>query len=135
MDLITMTRDLAKEIQKDERYIALRLATQSNDEDEKLQDMIGQFNLKRVALSQEMQNPEKDQQKIDQMNTEVKDLYQNIMSYPKMMVYNGAKTEVDKMMNYINRILVLAVNGEDPDAVEEVDVSCSGNCGGCSGCM
>ena len=56
------------------------------------------------------------------------------MSYPKMVVYNGAKKEVDAMMNYINRILVLSVNGEDPDSVEMSDVSCTGSCATCGGC-
>ena len=43
-----MARELGKAIQEDDRYLALRLATQSNDEDQALQDMIGEFNLKRV---------------------------------------------------------------------------------------
>ena len=63
-----------------------------------------------------------------------KELYQKIMSYPKMVVYNGAKKEVDSMMNYINRILVMSVNGEDPDSVEMSDVSCTGSCSTCGGC-
>ena len=68
------------------------------------------------------------------LDQEIKELYQKIMSYPKMIVYNGAKKEVDAMMNYINRILVLSVNGEDPDAVEMSDTSCTGSCSTCGGC-
>lgn len=63
MDIIEMARELGKAIQEDDRYLALRLATQSNDEDQALQDMIGEFNLKRVSLNQEVQKPEKDQEK------------------------------------------------------------------------
>ena len=40
MDIIEMARELGKQIQQDDRYIALRLATQSNDEDQHLQDML-----------------------------------------------------------------------------------------------
>ena len=126
MDIIKMARELGKAIQEDDRYLALRLATQSNDEDQALQDMIGEFNLKRVSLNQEVQKADKDR--------EIKELYQKIMSYPKMVVYNGAKKEVDSMMNYINRILVMSVNGEDPDSVEMSDVSCTGSCSTCGGC-
>ena len=39
MDIIEMARELGKAIQEDDRYLALRLATQSNDEDQALQDM------------------------------------------------------------------------------------------------
>ena len=134
MDIIEMARELGKQIQQDDRYIALRLATQSNDEDQHLQDMIGEFNLKRVALNQEVQKADKDQEKMNQLDKEIKALYQEIMSYPKMVVYNGAKKEVDALMNYINRILVLSVNGEDPDSVEMSDVSCTGSCSTSGGC-
>ena len=134
MDIIEMARELGKQIQQDDRYIALRLATQSNDEDQHLQDMIGEFNLKRVALNQEVQKADKDQEKMNTLDKEIKALYQEIMSYPKMVVYNGAKKEVDALMNYINRILVLSVNGEDPDSVEMSDVSCTGSCSTCGGC-
>ena len=131
MDIIKMARELGKAIQEDDRYLALRLATQSN-EDQALQDMIGEFNLKRVSLNQEVQKADKDQEKLNQLDREIKELYQKIMSYPKMVVYNGAKKEVDSMMNYINRILVMSVNGED--SVEMSDVSCTGSCSTCGGC-
>ena len=36
MDIIAQARELAKEIQKDERYLALQLAQQQNDEDKEL---------------------------------------------------------------------------------------------------
>ena len=134
MDIIKMARELGKAIQEDDRYLALRLATQSNDEDQALQDMIGEFNLKRVSLNQEVQKADKDQEKLNQLDREIKELYQKIMSYPKMVVYNGAKKEVDSMMNYINRILVMSVNGVDPDSVEMSDVSCTGSCSTCGGC-
>ena len=50
------------------------------------------------------------------------------------LVNSSAKKEVDALMNYINRILVLSVNGEDPDSVEMSDVSCTGSCSTCGGC-
>ena len=86
MDIIKMARELGKAIQEDDRYLALRLATQSNDEDQALQDMIGEFNLKRVSLNQEVQKADKDQEKLNQLDREIKELYQKIMSYPKMVV-------------------------------------------------
>ena len=50
-----------------------------------------------------------------------------------MVAYNEAKNEVDQLMQYINAILVTAVNGGDPMTVEEPS-SCGGDCAGCSGC-
>ena len=44
MDIIKMAREMGKEIQKSEIYANLNAAKKNNDEDEQLQDLIGQFN-------------------------------------------------------------------------------------------
>ena len=47
MDIIKITRELGKAIQADERFIAYNAAKLANDNDEELQNLIGEFNLKR----------------------------------------------------------------------------------------
>ena len=124
MDIITMARELGKLIQQDERYKRIDAAKKANDEDEKLQELIAKFNLKRSEL-----NPEK----LNQLDKELKALYQEVMANPNMAEFNAAKAEVDGMMNFISTILYGSVNGEDPDTIE-MQASCGGNCSGCSGC-
>jgi len=132
MDIIEMTRALGKAIQQDERYIRLSLARDNNDNDEKLQEMIGKFNLKRVEVNQEAARPDKDQAKLDGLNESIRALYKEIMENPNMVEFNAAKEEIDGLMNFINQILVLSVNGQDPDTIEQS--SCSGSCATCAGC-
>ena len=60
MDIIEMTRELGRALQNDERYIAMMAARQASDEDEALQEAIGEFNLKRMAISNEAQKEERD---------------------------------------------------------------------------
>lgn len=132
MDIIEMTRALGKAIQQDERYIRLSLARDNNDNDEKLQEMIGKFNLKRVEVNQEAARPDKDQAKLDQLNESIRALYKEIMENPNMAEFNAAKEEIDSLMNFVNQILVLSVNGQDPNTVEQS--SCTGSCATCAGC-
>ena len=132
MDIIEMTRALGKAIQQDERYIRLSLARDNNDNDEKLQEMIGRFNLKRVEVNQEAARPDKDQAKLDELNESIRALYKEIMENPNMVEFNAAKEEIDNLMNFVNQILVLSVNGQDPDTVEQS--SCTGSCATCAGC-
>ncbi len=132
MDIIEMTRALGKAIQQDERYIRLSLARDNNDNDEKLPEMIGKFNLKRVEVNQEAARPDKDQAKLDQLNESIRTLYKEIMENPNMVEFNAAKEEIDSLMNFVNQILVLSVNGQDPDTVEQS--SCTGSCATCAGC-
>lgn len=51
--ILEMAKDLAYAIQQDERYIRTQMAQAAADEDEELQGMIGEFNLKRIAINNE----------------------------------------------------------------------------------
>jgi len=133
MDIIKMARDLGAELQKDDTYTAHAVAKAAADSDEKLQEQIGNFNLKKIALGQEIQKGEKDEAKVAELNAEVKELYGTIMQNPSMIAYNTTKGEMDKMLNFIQQIIVYAANGEDPYAVEE-ETGCSGSCSSCGGC-
>ena len=50
-----------------------------------------------------------------------------------MAAYNEAKNGMDMLMNQINAILVMSVNGEDPETCDPAP-SCTGSCSTCGGC-
>lgn len=135
MNVIELTRALGKEIQESQEYKDLMVARDANDNDEALQDLIGQFNLKRIELNSLMAKQEKDEDGIAACNTELQSVYQSVMGNANMIAFNNAKVGLDAMMTKINTILVKSVNGEDPETCAEVeDASCGGNCGSCGGC-
>ena len=133
MDIIAMARELGKAIQQDERFKRIDAAKNANDADSALQEMIVKFNLKRSELSTEMAQENKDPAKLNALDKELKEIYQEVMSNPNMAEFNAAKVEVDGMMNFITQILYGAVNGENPDTIE-MQTSCGGNCSSCGGC-
>ena len=100
---------------------------------EVLQGMIGEFNLKKLALSAEVQKEDKDQEKLAALNEEVRSLYGRIMAHPTMAAYNTTKEELDRLLNFIQQIIVYSANGEDPATIQE-ETFCGGDCSGCSGC-
>ncbi|MEG2595984.1 MAG: YlbF family regulator [Ruthenibacterium sp.] len=135
MDAITMFKQAAVQMQKEEAYVALNGTRERNDNDEALQTMIGDFNLARMDLNSELSKSEdKDQDKITELNTKVNALYNDIMTNESMAAYNEAKEELEGVVNYINAIINTAVNGGDPMSVEAPSASCSGSCSSCSGC-
>lgn len=133
MDIIKMARELGKAIQQDDKVIAYNLARQHNESDEKLQELIGKFNLKRLELNNVLGKADRDTDRIAQLDKEIKEIYAEVMNNPNMIAYNTTKQEVDRMMNFVTQILTGSVNGEDPDSIEE-QTGCSGSCEGCSGC-
>ena len=133
MDFITEVRALGKKLQEDERYKAYHLAKAANDEDEMLQNLIGEFNLTRNDLNNEMNKEEKDAERIAQLDTKMKEIYNQVMANENMKAFNDAKKAMDELMNQINTILTYAANGDDPEAID-LEAACSGNCSGCAGC-
>ena len=89
MDVISLARQLGKAIQQDESYIKMMHCAQVNDEDQELQDLIGQFNLKRVDLNNEINKSDKDQSRIDALNEEVRELYGKLMTNTSMTATMG----------------------------------------------
>lgn len=134
MDIINLAREIGKEIQKDERYLNMRIAQQNADEDKELQDMIGQFNLKRIAINTEAQDESNDPQRMQVLNQELRAVYEQIMKNPRMDAYNEAKNEFDALLKRVNAIISLSADGEDPETADYEESSCGGNCGSCGGC-
>lgn len=135
MNTIEKARELGVSIQADERYIKYHEAKKKNDSDEALQEMINEFNLKRVQLNTEMSKPDKNQDKINEYDSEIRSIYGNIMANENMNAFNDAKEAMDSFLSQINMIITMSANGEDPmTCPTEVSSSCSGSCGTCGGC-
>ncbi len=135
MDILQMTRELAKAIQADDRYVALALATAAGDNDKDLQEQIGKFNLIRLNLNNEMMKGEEaDKEKMQSLNKELGEVYDLVMSNPHMKVVAGAQKELDNLIKQVNTILTGAMSGQDPDTIDVtiVEGGCSGNCASCS---
>ena len=133
MDIIEMARELGAALQKSDEYTAYNVAKNAADSDAELQGMIGDFNLKKLSLNAEVQKEEKDPAKLAALNEEVRSIYARIMAHPTMMAYNTTKEELDRILNFIQQIIVYSANGEDPATIQQ-ETSCGGDYSGCSGC-
>lgn len=134
MDMITLAREIGKELQKDERYLNMQVAKQNSDEDTALQNMIGEFNLKRMAINNEAQSESPDSGKIQALNGELRAVYAQIMQNPNMIAYDQAKEELDHLLKRISAIISQSADGEDPETADLEESSCGGNCASCAGC-
>ena len=135
MDAIQTAKELGRLIQQDERYIEYYKAKEANDADEKLQQLIGEFNLQRIELNNEMSRETKDTEKLHEIDDKIKSLYADIMSNENMALYNTAKSKMDELLAMINHIITACANGEDPETCDVMPQGgCSGSCSGCSGC-
>ncbi len=130
--ILEMAKELGHAIQQDERFIRLQAAQTAADEDAELQALIGEFNLKRMAINSETAKEDKDEEKLKELNKEIREVYARVMANPSMAAYNEAKTAMDKIINGIGAIVNMAAQGMNPDEYDEHN--CSGNCSSCGGC-
>lgn len=136
MKVIDKARELGVLIQQDERYSAYYAAKEANDKDENLQNMINEFNMKRMQLNAEVSKEEKNEERLSELDDAIKSLYGTIMANENMVRYNKAKSDMDSLLNQINMIITYSANGEDPLTCpcEEDSVNCGGDCSACAGC-
>lgn len=134
MDIIEITRQLGRALQSEQAYIDMRLASQESDEDEALQQLIGEFNLKRMAINNEAQKEDRSEDTLQRLNGELRDVYAQIMSNEHMIAYNNAKGEFDALLQRITGIIGLCADGENPDTCDYDPSSCGGDCSSCGGC-
>ena len=133
MDVITLARELGRAIQKEESYIKLHEVQALADADAELQQLIGEFNLKRLAINEEASKQDRDQEKLTRLNREMREVYSNIMSNENMIAYNEAKIEFEKVSNRVTAIVQQSIDGVDPEIADYTE-SCSGSCSTCGGC-
>lgn len=135
MDIIEAARQLGAAIQADERFKKLVETRRVNDADTELQELIGQFNVARMSIDNELskEEGERDEEKIKEFNVTLRQIYGKIMCNDSMMAFNAAKNEFEAVMNKVNGIIDLCTQGEDPATCQPAE-GCSGSCATCSGC-
>ena len=133
MDIIEMTRELGRALQNDERYIAMMAARQASDEDEALQEAIGEFNLKRMAINNEAAKEDRSEELIEQYNKELREIYGRVMQNEHMAAYQAAKNEFDALMQRVTGVLSMCAEGQDPDGCDPDACGCTGSCATCGG--
>lgn len=134
MDIISQARALGEAIQKEESYIKLHEVQTKADADTELQNLIGEFNLKRMSINNEASKKDRDQEKLSQLNTEMREIYSKIMSNENMIAYNEAKEAFDMVANRVLAIIQQSCEGADPQTADYSQSSCSGSCESCGGC-
>ena len=134
MDIIELTRELGKKLQKEDIYLKYQIAKQKADEDEELQKMINEFGLKREEISEATSKSESEQdpERIQKLNREMRKVYAKIMTNERMINYNDTKDEFDVLMKRITTIIQESSEGEDPETADYIP--CTGNCSACGGC-
>lgn len=135
MSIETALRELGKEIQKDERFIALQAAAKANDADESLQQQMQEMQLISLKYQQEAEKgDEASQDRIAELQQDYQKLYGEIMENVNMQKYSATASEMEQMAQYISGMIGLFFDGQDAATCELPQESCTHDCSTCGGC-
>ena len=112
--IIAMTRSLGMAMQQESVFQEYYDAKMLNDADLDLQGMIDDFNTLQRKLDVEFAKEEKDTESIEELSNNLNQLYQAIMENENMKNYTEKREKFDIMTKFIDRILLVAMNGGDP---------------------
>ena len=98
-----------------------------------MQALINGFEKMRYDLNMELTKENKDTEKIQQLDENIKSNYQKIMSNPRMIVFTAAQKSLESLVENMQQIITMSANGEDP-ATCEPSTGCTGSCATCGGC-
>lgn len=134
MALENALREFGKAIQKDARFKALQDAAAKNDADENLQEQMKQLQLYSLQYQQETgKGDDADKEKIEKLQNDYQNLYEEIMKNENMEVYSAAASQMEEMAQYISKMIGLFFDGEDPETCQIPDESCTHDCSTCGG--
>ena len=88
----------------------------------------------RMNLDEVMAATERDEEKVQALNEELRKVYLDIMAKDSMVEYNASKVDLDGLLNDVNSVIMQCVDGADPKTVEPEVHSCTGSCESCGGC-
>ena len=132
-DVIAIARQLGHAIQEQEEYKTIMSAKDAADNDEALQALITEFNVKRVAINAEACKTDRDDETLKKLNEEMRTAYSDIMNNEHMKAYNDAKQAFDKVLQRVLAIVQQSAEGQDPDTTDFSE-DCTHDCSTCGGC-
>ena len=89
---------------------------------------------KALSSNNEAAKDDRDEAKLQQLNSELRETYAKVMQNKNMNAYNEAKELMDNMLKRINAIISISAEGGDPEIADLTEDSCGGSCSSCAGC-
>lgn len=133
-NVMNKANELGEALKQDERFLNYESKKELHDNDMELQGLISEFNLIRMNLNNEMQNDQRDEDKVAFIQNELERLYAMIMEKPAMQDFMEARQGLEELVNGVYSVINFYITGEEPQQEGGCDPSACSSCGGgCGG--
>lgn len=124
MTLIEKAHELGQLIKESEQMTNLKAAEEAQANDEAAQELVKEFNLKRMNLARDMQEGKLSQEDAIKKNNEA--FEEMVEKSAVIREYVEAKKAFDKMVNGVNSVINIYIMGDQG--------GCTHDCHTCGGC-
>ena len=124
MTIIEKAHELGKMIEASEEMKALKEAERTQAEDDEAQQLVADFNIKRMDLARKIQGGKITEEEAIKKNNEA--FSEMVEKSESIKNYVAAKENFDKMVTGINNVINIYITGEQG--------GCTHNCSTCGGC-
>ena len=127
--IIELAKQIGQLLRETEEFSSYEKAKEKYNTDSELQAIIGEFNLKKLALSNEIDKGDsKDDATIARLQEEARQAYMKAVEIPTMKEFFAEKEKFDSIVKNVVAVINYSITGE------ETQSGCSGNCSSCGGC-
>lgn len=124
MTLTEKAHELGKMIEECPEMVLLRKCEAAQEADEEAQELLKEFNLKRMNLVRDMQSEKISREEAAKANSEA--FAQMLEKSASIKAYVDAKKDFDAVVQEINGIINYYITGQEP--------GCTHDCSTCGGC-
>ena len=125
MTVIEKANELGQLIRECDEMKALTAAEEAQAKDDAAQELIKEFNLKRMNLARDLQEGKMTQEDAIKANNEA--FEEMVSKSESIKAYVEAKKKFDNLLNGVNNIINLYITGEQAGG-------CTHDCHSCKGC-
>lgn len=124
MTIIEKAHELGEMIEASEEMQALKSAEQAQQEDDEAQQLVADFNIKRMNLAREIQAKKITEEEAIKRNNEA--FAEMVAKSAAIKAYVEAKEKFDNMVNGVNNVINMHIMGNQG--------GCTHDCSTCGGC-
>lgn len=124
MTIIEKAHELGEMIEASEEWKALKEAETAQAEDDEAQQLVSDFNIKRMNLAREIQSGKITEEEAIKKNNEA--FAEMVAKSESIKKYVDAKDKFDKLVNSVNNVINMHIVGDQG--------GCTHDCSSCGGC-
>ena len=127
-EIVELAKKIGQMLKDSEEFKKYEEVRARYETDSELQMQIGEFNLRKMAVMNEMEKEDKDEAKFERLQNEMREAYRTAMANPLMTEFNTAKEAFENMVNNVYSIISYQITGETGKCDKSHCATCGGGC-------